>query len=86
MRDFNDFRNIIKKAAMEAVNNSKPVGVEYGKVISISPLKIFIDQKKTLTNLQLVITKTVESLVVGDKVIILREQGGQKYVIIDRVI
>lgn len=86
MHNFNEFVALIKRTAIDAVNSSKPVAIVYGKVTSISPLKVYIDQKKILTNLQLVRTKTVENLNIGDKVIMIQVQGGQKFVVIDKVI
>lgn len=96
---------IIKKAAIEAVEASNPTKLLYGTVKSISPLTIKIDQKFTIPEEFLVLTKNVRdykvkmsvnggieqeytvknSLKAGDKVILLREQGGQKYIVIDKV-
>lgn len=127
LRDFYDLLNIIKRAAIEAVNASKPTSIVYGKVISISPLKINVEQKMILTDAQLVLTRNVtdykvymtvdhttehtsggsgdstfashnhaykgkklftvhNGLVVGDEVIMVQMQGGQKYIVLDRVI
>ncbi|MPN09853.1 hypothetical protein SDC9_157146 [bioreactor metagenome] len=127
LHDSNDFVNTIKKAAVEAVNASKPMAVVYGKVISSSPLKINVEQKMTLTSAQLVLTRNVtdykvemtvdhateyksggtgdsafashnhaytgrktftihNGLVVGDEVLMIQMQGGQRYIVIDRVI
>lgn len=55
----NDLVKLIKKAAMEAVNASKPANMIFGKVISISPLKIKVDQKLILTSAQLALTRSV---------------------------
>ena len=111
---------IIKQAAMEAVEASKPLKVVYGAVVSVKPLKIKIDQKITLTEEFLVLSSNVtdyeteftvdgisvfhttktnpvstwadaqkikvhNALKVGEKVILLQEQGGQSYVVIDRI-
>ena len=100
---------IIKKAAIEAVEASNPTKLIYGTVRSTSPLSIKIDQKFTIPEEFLVLTKNVRdyevevtmnlftenksggsgtihnSLKVGDKVILLREQGGQKYIVLDKV-
>lgn len=129
MRDFTDLLIVIKKAAIEAVNASKPTAIVYGKVISASPLKINIEQKMTLTAAQLVLTRNVtdyktqmtigntqtyhwagteenpvqvdvghkhaigktsvtvhNGLIVGDEVLMIQMQGGQKYMVIDRVV
>lgn len=50
---------LIKQAAQDAIENSKPADVEYGTVISISPLKIMVDQKRTYTEEFLVVTKNL---------------------------
>jgi hypothetical protein len=100
---------------------------EVGTVTSISPLKIQVEQKKTLTKVQLVLTRNVtdfetevtvdwktesksggsgdsafsshnhdvkgkkkikihNALKVGDKVVLLKQHGGQKYLVVDRVV
>ena len=133
MLNSEDFVKSIKKVSMEAVKASKPTDVDYGTVQSVSPLKIFIDQKLILTerfilipqyltdfeteisfddpNIKQVFTTwdmeekgesdpskiafkekikhkitIYNSLKPGDKVILLRQQGGQKYLVIDRVV
>ena len=127
MHDFNSLLVLIKKSAVEAVNASKPTAIVYGKVSSISPLKINVEQKMTLTAAQLVLTRNVtdhkvfmtvdhateyksggsgdasfeshnhaykgkkeftihNGLVVGDEVIMIQMQGGQKYIVLDRVV
>lgn len=126
----------IKKAAIEAVEATKPVAVLFGKVTSASPLQINVEQKMTLGATQLILSRNVtehtvemtvnhytesetkhthgikdtytgggsseptshlhaykgrktftvhNGLVVGDEVILVRQQGGQKYVVWDRI-
>lgn len=126
----------IKKAAIEAVEATKPVAVLFGKVTSASPLQINVEQKMTLGVAQLILSRNVtehtvemtvnhyteletqhthgikdtytgggsseptahlhvykgrktftvhKGLVVGDEVILVRQQGGQKYVVWDRI-
>ncbi len=50
---------IVKKAAVEAVEAEKPVHLMFGQVISISPLKIQVDQKAIYTEKMLVLTRNV---------------------------
>ncbi len=50
---------IVKKAAVEAVEAGKPVTLLFGQVISDSPLKIQIDQKTILTEKMLILTRNV---------------------------
>ena len=126
MPDANEMIRIIKKAAIDAIEARKPVNVCYGKVTSINPLKIIVEQKFTLEKDQLVLCRNVtdyktnitmnwtserawnydgdtillthshdikgkkqitvhNGLVVGDKVILIRQQGGQKYIVLDRI-
>lgn len=138
-----DFVKIIKQAALDAVNAAKPVEVCFGKVTSEKPLKILVEQKMTLGEKQLVLSRNVTTfttevtvdwksenhsiphnhdinltdsngdsvtgstqnkdvphiheitgkkkitihneLVVGDEVILVRQQGGQKYIVWDRI-
>ena len=121
-----EFTAAIKTAAMQAMEAGKPADVCFGKVIGIAPLKILVDQKMILGELQLVLCRNVtdfqtevtvdwqseyksggsgddafsshnhailgrkkiivhNGLVVGDKVILIREQGGQKFIVVDRI-
>lgn len=59
MFNSNDLVKLIKKAAVEAVNASKPANMVFGKVISEKPLKIKVDQKLILTEAQLVLARDV---------------------------
>lgn len=138
-----EFIKIIKQAALDAVKAAKPVEVCFGKVTSEKPLKILVEQKMTLGEKQLVLSRNVtdfktevtvewesenhsiphnhninltdsdgdnitgntdnqevphiheitgrkeitvhNGLVVGDEVILIRQQDGQKYVVWDRI-
>lgn len=126
MPDAVELTKAIKRAALEAVNASKPVEVCFGKVTSASPLKISVEQKMILGAAQLVLTRNVTNfttevtvdwstenksggsgdasfsshnhaiagrkkitvhngLVVGDEVVLIRQQTGQKYIVVDRI-
>jgi len=50
---------VVKKAAVDAVNAEKPVNLLFGQVISASPLKIQVDQKSIYTEKMLVLTRNV---------------------------
>lgn len=54
-----DAAQIIKKLALDAVKEGNPAGIAYGQVVSVSPLMIYVDQKTTLTEDFLVLTKNV---------------------------
>ena len=117
---------LMKKAALQAVENSMPTGIFFGTVVTTSPLKINVEQKMILDASNLVLTSLVSTFNVdmtmehfteetsggsgygafdnhrheykgrkkftvhlglspGEKVILLRVQGGQKYIVLDRV-
>ena len=59
MADFTGLVEIIKQASLDAVSASRPTSVVFGKVVSDDPLKIEIDQKLTLEEPQLILTRNV---------------------------
>jgi len=63
--DTNDLLNTMKKSAMEANEAAKPVGILFGKVTSASPLKINVEQKMTLSDAQLILTRNVTDYTVN---------------------
>lgn len=90
----------IKRASLEAQEASKPVNIGIGTVISKSPLQVCTDQKLQLREGQLILSRNVtdftvsvdgkmsavkNSLNVGDEVLLIRQQKGQKFIVIDRV-
>jgi hypothetical protein len=120
--------DIMKRAAMDVMNNSQICDLRYGTVVSVTPLKIQVTNVFTLpesllvvpqhlTEYELEITpidwltedrsggggdasfashnhaisgkkkiKVHNALKVGDKVALLRKQGGQSYFVLDRII
>ena len=115
-----DMLNIIKKAAMEAIENQKPAALMLGTVESEAPLEIRIEQRFSLKAAQLILPRAMtdheveieidaatesggdpghiheiagkkmarilNGLRTGEAVLLLRMQGGQKYMILDRVV
>lgn len=100
-----DLYNAIKVAAINAVETSHPCDFLFGKVQSVSPLKVVVEQKMTLTSAQLVLTRNVTNysvdvsvdgevheitihngLEIGDGVVLMQKKGGQKYLILDKVV
>lgn len=99
-----EFVKIIKKAAIDAVESTKPVQIFFGTVENTKPLKINVEQKMVLGEKQLILTRNVtdyetsiregdikkyivfNGLQLGDKVLLIRQQGGQKYIVWDKVI
>ena len=118
MLDANDLYNAMKVAALKAVEASQPCDFCFGKVTSVSPLKVSVEQKMTLGSAQLILSRNVtdysvdvtidwttesadshkhsvsgkkkmtihNGLKIGDEVILLKKKGGQKYLILDRVV
>ena len=60
----NGFLENVKRAALEAVNAAKPFAFVLGKVTSVSPLKVQVDQKLELTAAQLILTNAVRDYTV----------------------
>lgn len=80
--------NLIKQASMGAFENSNPVAIMFGTITKTEPLEVNVEQRFTLTRDFLIFTEIFNQRVLqrGDKVILLRVQGGQQYVVLDRVV
>ena len=77
---------LIKKAALEAVAATKPCRIVYGRVASVSPFSVRIDQKHTLSgNILVLPPRLKEILREGDAVAMLMQNGGQSYFIMERM-
>ncbi len=128
----NEIVRIIKRAAVDAVEAQKPCIVLFGTVIKTNPLEILVEQKMTLSEAQLILSRNVtdfqtemsfddpnikqqytswdinetaedsprkiafkekvkhkitvyNALKTGEKVVLLRCAGGQRFVVIDRI-
>ncbi|MNO53893.1 hypothetical protein D3C76_443480 [compost metagenome] len=91
----------IKQAALGAVNAQGPVIVELGSVTKINPLEVLVDNRLSLPEDFLLVPESLtelkatvgsqevvirKALAAGDKLLLIRMQGGQRYVIMDRVV
>ena len=86
MADYTELLQVMKRAAVEAVAAGQPVALCYGQVTSVQPLQIMADQKLPLEAEQRELLSAVRGgLQVGEKVLLLRWQGGQKYLVLDRL-
>lgn len=128
----NEIVRIIKQAAIDAVEAQKPCTVLFGTVTKEKPLKILVEQKMTLSEAQLILSRNVtdfqteisfddpnikqtyttwdmgessestprkiafkekikhkittyNALKTGEKVILLRCAGGQRFIVLDRI-
>ncbi|WP_113673231.1 DUF2577 domain-containing protein [Vallitalea guaymasensis] len=89
MSNTQKFIGALKQINQGVKDNSQDVTFYYGQVIEIHPLKIQVDQRFILDEDFLVLTSTVavnNSLHIGDKVVLLRAQGGQQYIVLDKVV
>lgn len=80
--------DIMKRAAMDATENSKPTDLRYGTVTSVSPLKVRITNQFILPSSMLVVPKRLVEdtpLEINDRVALLRQSGGQSYFILDKI-
>lgn len=73
---------VIKQAAKEAVEQAEPTAVVLGTITKLIPLTVQIEQKLVLTKDFLMVTKETKASLTKGKVILLRVQGGQKYLIL----
>ena len=69
----------IKKVVLGAFESNNPVKILFGEVTSTDPVTIKVGDNLTLTKEFLVINGTVAK---GDKIALIRCQGGQKYVVL----
>jgi hypothetical protein len=79
---------LIKRASLDAIDNAKMCDLRYGEVVSTSPLKIKITNQFVIPSSLLVVPKRLrddDPLVNGDKVVLIRQQGGQSYFILDKI-
>jgi hypothetical protein len=136
MADLNNLIRAMQQVTKETAGSTNMAGIIFGTVISVSPLKINVEQRFTLESAQLILSRNVtdhtvemtvahftdeetqhihavedtytgggtssptthlhgytgrkkflvhNGLVKGEKVLLFRVQGGQKYVVWDRV-
>ncbi len=81
----NDIGNMIKELAKATIEQNKPVAVVIGKVNA--EFKIETEQKLVLSKNMLIIPRRInyDALEVNDNLILLRCDGGQRYLILDEL-
>jgi len=99
MGDFNGLLQVLRKNSKITETAHKPSGLYFGKVTSIYPIEITIDPKHILTEDFIVLGRyiteystdltipgeTWRGLRKDDELMLIREQGGQRYAVIDWV-
>ena len=77
----NQFVEVIKQVAVNAIESRKPVNVVYGTVISTSPFQVRLSQKEVYGAEFFIAAAGHEPYAAGDRLILIRVQGGQEYLI-----
>ena len=77
-----DLVQTMKKAALEAVETKVPTEVCVGLVEQEEPLQLRLSQSLVLSKSHLTFLKGQASPEEGDKLVLLRFAGGQKYLIL----
>lgn len=99
MADFADLVKTMRKISQQTVESHKTAGCYFGTVISVEPIKIQIDPKHILTEEFIILGRyiteystnftiageTWRGLRPNDELFLMREQGGQRYVVVDWV-
>lgn len=86
-----DLAEAVKRCAVEAVNAQKPVELVFGRVIMQEdiergiPLQIALQQKAVIERDFLFDTNSARGLKKGEILLLLRQQGGQRYLVLDKL-
>ncbi len=93
--------DVIKKASLGAVDAGQPVAVLFGTVVSVDPLEVSVDERFRLPEELLLVPEGMrrqelslagqtlvirEGLYAGDRLLLLRLQGGGQFVVLDRMV
>lgn len=78
----------IKRIAINAVLATNPVNLLFGTISRSVPIEVEIHQKLKLGKEFIIMTQSVQEigLATGDKVVLLRMQGGHQFLILDKVV
>lgn len=81
-----DLYSAIKKIAVDTVSSTKPSTWCYGNVKSVNPLKIFLNDKLEIDEDFIEFgSRNIESIEIGNKLILLQKAGGQLFLCLDVV-
>jgi hypothetical protein len=73
----------IKQAAIEAVDEAAPCAVFFGRVERAEPLAVRLEGRFVLERNHLIRADRALNVREGDPVLLLRVQGGKRYVVLD---
>ncbi len=92
---------LVKRAGIGAMEASSPTAALLGQVLTVQPLTVLVDQRFTLPEEFLLVPESLrerrvdiggEQLILNrgleanDSVLLLRVQGGQQYIVLDRMV
>ena len=78
------FLETMKQVALNAAEASKPMCLVFGTVTAKSPLKILLATQQELEKQYFLALAPVPDFKVGDELVLLREQGGQRFLILGK--
>lgn len=78
------FIETIKQVAVNAVEAKKPVNILFGKVSSTSPLVVRLSADQIYSQEFLVTLNPTPIFQIGDVLVLIRIQGGQKFLILGK--
>lgn len=77
---------LIQRAAVNAVNAAKPCAIVYGTIKATDPIKIDLGEAVIDEDFLIKTEGAVDNLKHGDRVALLRNQGGQEFLLLDKVV
>lgn len=81
-----NFFNIIKSAILQIINDIRFTEVFIAEVIDEDNLKLKINDKVILTENEIIRTTSYKNKIpIGTKILLIREQGGQVYYLLNTV-
>lgn len=85
MHDMKKLLQLIKQAASDVYEAKKPCDIMFGKIESTEPFKLNINDRFIVSDEPVIFVEDIKSrLSQGDKVVLIRKSGGQKYLIAGR--
>lgn len=78
------FIEVMKQVAVNAVEARKPVALLFGTVSSLDPFKIRLSQQEEYTKEFFLALDPVPAFEEGDRLVLLRLQGGQQFLILGK--
>lgn len=79
--------DIMRRAGAGAVEAGQPVAVMFGTITKTNPLEVSVEERLPLTRDFLIVPERLDGhFESGEKYILIRVQGGNQFVLMDRVV